>query len=286
MTTQTVYFPADMAFTLHAAQYQRILAIIKGLRGDVYGECVRENILYEVARHSSSKASCMSGISMQCINCRMPDERAVHNLIAVLRIDYTVVHGQSPGVYIIQIQQLCKPGMILLETTVLPREMWRLRRPIFDVDSLASNASSLYSWPLAVESNAGDKTLQILCRIYARRFALNVLDGTGPVVVSAIQRAMSLIDKGWIMDEDARGEGKGWIVTRGLVPGPASPARRATNDVCAICHEPLLPSDCVVTLQCKHAFHGFCNAKEQEGGICAWLKDSLTCPFCRCRISA
>ena len=272
-----VYCPPCISQHAHTSHAKRIISVIKAVRGEVYGECVR-NMLHVDAQNKSPPA-------ITRIHCRVNDRHIAHILVTLLGVDYKVAGTNvssdfSEGTYIIRMSAPCDPGVITLDITTMPRNMWRLDRPSFDIDTLASNSQSLYVYTVPSPGDPAHPIDVILSRVMSKKFALLHHDSTGKKTAIALKHAVDLVASGWIMDDRVLGA-RGWLASfwkdvRLIRRNPI-----AISDECSICQEKFRASDIVVVLPCSHAFHGFCDQKHCTGGICTWVETNASCPCCR-----
>ena len=260
----SAYCPPCMSFPARAVQFKRIVGVIKALRGEIYGKSVRDMISVDLPYSNKNQ------YVMDSIKCRFADMKSVYTLISILRVDYTVLDDSDDGIFIVQL----KPNSsIRLETTTILRNMWRLDRPSFDVDGLASNNTSMFVYTLPTPFDPADNMTVILSRILNQKFSLAVIDATNKRTAVTVVEAIRMVQSGWTMDNKMLGP-RSWIAStwKNLV--------EMKSDECSICQERFGPADIVIALPCSHVFHGFCD-KTQKGGICRWLQDNSSCPCCR-----
>jgi hypothetical protein len=163
-----------------------------------------------------------------------------------------------------------------------PKNLWKMQRPIFDVDSLACNNHGIYVWPYGSLHDAHtDRIGTIMNRIFRMTFSLYPSSSRkdNECTIEAIQSAIHMVRCGWTMvKEDS--DKTAWNIAR------------HTNSVadmcCAICQETFIADEVVVRLACGHCFHASCHRREGEveaGGLCEWLRRSNACPCCRQEMS-
>ncbi|PNH02719.1 hypothetical protein TSOC_011271 [Tetrabaena socialis] len=272
-------------------KFKRIIAVIKALKGDVYGSCVRDIIQYDSHIFGRSEQPPPAN-TMGTIQCRLSDRSQLSTTLSILRIDYDVTSIDSldytEGLFRVRLKAPCSPGVVTLHVTTMVRNLWRLQRPLFDVDTLASGNASIFIYTLPTPNDATDAVSSIMVRILARRFSLIHMDMTHKRLAYTVGEAIKLVNDGWCMDDSALGS-RSWLAARWADlkhPNSSHETQRPVcSDVCSICQEAFTASDVALLLPCSHAFHGFCDRKQGTGGISRWLEDNLTCPCCRQLVS-
>lgn len=294
------YDPVRAGQEARVFQFKRLVSLIKALRGEVYGECVRDLLLLV---SDANQESCM----LDRIRCRMGCRAMAQTLLSVMRVDFHVqcvnYIDSVEASYRVYLSGPAAPQTIQLDVTTMSYSMWRLQRLNFDVDNLASSSRSLFVWSLfgsnpmstaqvhcteARPSNPGH-LIETLARIHQRRFSL-LGEGSCTIHLDALMGAIDMVQSGWTHDSSRSGNWDIWIMAAPEVPTLDVPTPDVpTLDVpapdaptCAICQDPLKQGDCVVRLPCKHVFHGHCDAANKRGGICQWLRINGSCPYCRC----
>jgi hypothetical protein len=263
-----------------AAHINRVASVIKVFRGDISGEFVFDGVVTGNAA------------SVRNIECRLPIE-AVHLLVPILRMDYTVTLDNTPSSdlpgkhrYIVWIP--ARPCFIPLHLHIyaLSRRAWRPCKTAFDIDLLAVDTDHVYlrHIPLVMRG-VNDRIAILISRVRQRKFAL-LESGAG-----AMRRAIQMVASGgWYMDDTIRGPA-GWVVGRweNMLRNPSTIRRSVVvrdplskYDVCALCQEAFAYDDVVVNLACNHNFHGNCTS---SSGLCNWLDRNDTCPCCRKNVS-
>ena len=246
---------ARMMEQAHAIKFKRIMGLIKAMHGEVYGACVRDVILDDPT-------------AMKEIKCRFKDKRSVYTLIAVLRVDYPLT-DQTDEVTEGAFTCAC----IRVHVTTMVKHMWMIDRPIFDVDALASTTTSIFVYTLPTPN---DCVTTIMSRVMKKRFALFQGDSTKRRTVLAVDAALDLVSRGWVMDYKILGP-RSWLASTWK---DLFNTRLISSDRCTICQERFKDADLVVSLPCTHVFHGRCS-REDDNGICKWLVDKDSCPNCR-----
>jgi hypothetical protein len=285
----------------HAAEFKRIIAVVKALRGEIYGECVRDVLTYDALRAAGVDSIPQS--LMRVVRARFNDPRARHSLVAVLRIDHVVVEDDDPGNNAASLVVHLRPPaggsgtMTLSQTPCCQsqqsqhiaivinddiRTMWRARRPSFDIDCLASTRTSTYVYTLPSPYDPPNLIDTIVHRIMMRRFCLAQLGPSVQQTSRAARDALDLVRSGWTMDDSYMGAlNRSWVAAMWC----NVPRARSCTDECTICQERFMPSDAVIVLPCGHVFHGFCDQKYCTGGLCSWLDGNSTCPCCRRQVA-
>ena len=265
-------------FATQASHFKRVVAVIKSLGGDVYGSCIRDVLEYD------ARVKVTAWPTLSAIKCRFNSVKSIHALVSVLKVDYALnqdVNAVASDLttLVIKLPAPCDPGAIRVDATTVVRYMWRLERPSFDVDTLASNSTALFVYTLPTPNEPSDAISTTLFRINTRKFSLFQLDPTAKRTASIVAEAIALIANGWEMDDATLGP-RGWIAAAwNDMHDIRKIKRKVCGDECAICQERFKPSDIVVALPCTHAFHGRC--ENETGGLCEWLEDKSTCPVCR-----
>lgn len=248
--------------------------MIKALRGDIYGESVRDIIQCDALM--SAKPTTL----LRSIKCRFQDGRQVLALVSVLRVDYHVHQtGNCDDEIIVTLNGTCESmhGRICIQPTTILRNLWRLIRPTFDVDTLACNHNSIYVYTVTTPNEPVDNISAVMSRILSKRFSLLHLDIKN--TPTAIPDAIRMVHNGWSMDAKVLGP-KSWIVSTW------KDVQGMRSNECTICQESFRPTDIVVCLPCSHAFHGYCDQKYCLGGLCKWLEENTSCPCCRRTVCA
>lgn len=273
---------------VHALQFKRIASVAKALKGEIYGESVRDMLAYDFQAATLVPQSFGSGLGT--LRVRFDDIRSWYSFLSVLRVDYKVTpapasesasgeesHEPREAVTV-SLSPPSHPGTLRIVLSDEPRVAWRTRRPCFDVDALACNRTGVYLYTTMTphDALAGAGIAGVLGRIYARRFCLTAVDPTPRETARAAKRAVALVRAGWTMDDAWLGA-KSWLAAH----WKDVPKERVCSEECSICQERFLPHDVAVVLPCQHAFHGFCDQKYCAGGICTWLTDNASCPCCR-----
>lgn len=281
---------------VHAHHFRRIMTIIKSFRGSVYGPCIRDLLQHDANVHEAGQ--------MKEIHCHFNDRSLISMLLSLLRVDYRVSYlNTTPCDYADDCYQIAcidctegcvdgehrKPVNINLKICTLPRNMWKMEGPAFDVDSLASSANAMYVYTLPTMLSPADPVGTLISRILAKRFSLVKADATETKTVAAINYAADMVLNGWQMDDVVLGR-RSWIVCRWQDVLKRYRGRVCGGGECSICQEQFRVTDIVLMLPCSHAFHCYCSDKcptthESRGGICKWIELNDSCPYCRRPIS-
>lgn len=296
-----------MSLQTRASHFRRVLMTIKACRGDVYGQCVRDMLQYDaVASQSDPNVMRLPFEShrtfMRQIRCRLNDRTLLNTLLMVLRVDYCVTFAPSVTldvrddetmvddlVYNISFGHEPEQIQVTLHVCTMFRNMWRLQRPAFDVDMLASSGTSIYVYTSPSMYSPADQVGTVLSRVFAKRFAPVNPDATAKSMAMAVVAAADMVLDGWTMDNTVLGgrHQQHWAVCQWKDVIPRYGAQRVKGDECSICQERFRHADVVLLLPCSHAFHCHCSGKrDSSDGICRWIQLNDSCPCCRKNISS
>ncbi|PNH12595.1 hypothetical protein TSOC_000461 [Tetrabaena socialis] len=251
--------------------------MIKALKGEVYGAGVRDIIQYD-AMTTKTPLPIMSDIK-----CRFKEVYWVRALYALMRVDYDIIHPEARDYtdwcFRVRLRPPCFPGAITIHVTTMVRNLWRLERPFFDVDTLASNSLAIYVYTPPTPNEPLDTVTSTMSRILAKRFSLFQIDTSNKRISQAIAEAVQMVQNGWIMDDHTLGA-RSWIACPWKdVKKPRIGSEKP--DVCSICQDTFTLHDIVISLPCAHSFHGFCDQTHKKGGVVKWLEENPACPCCR-----
>jgi hypothetical protein len=330
--------PPSLRKEFQAADFRRIVDIVKATGGEVYGAGVRDLLL--LLSSTSDSTSVPPLLNMQKIHCRYADNNRISILLSLLKMDYVLTSTMNimdvnisircrkatamtrvgpPPHHPTATTSLLPAAMITIHVSSLPRKLWRMQRPRFDVDILACNSKGIYAWPIPVNGQELD-VADVMSRIHARSFSvLPQWNSMTSSVAMTLQESIEMVNAGWTMTyrsattiTEAAAAAAAAVASAAAATngGSSSSANGNNNDgekeeacfkepivfrwtsscsssgasatECGICQEAFQAKSVVVRLPCRHVFHGYCDAtRPQAGGICKWFERSLTCPFCR-----
>lgn len=265
---------------------------IKAFDGDIFGGAIRDyktlNIPY-----------------VKDVNCRI-DTILLNVFIQTLHIHFEVVESplEIDGRFVLINKKLRvalkdnKNVATCINIVIMSRVEW-LRLPCdFDVNILAENASSLFVRSSYVPLNRFvDKLGYITKRINDMVFAQleSTSNKTPDEINYIVDRAVSLVDGGWTMDDNILGK-EGFVVntwkafvtdTKNIRTSYDSAKLKLTTShrECSLCNEEFEASDIVINTCCNHNFHWDKQKYNQSNGcrgLSEWVNVGKTsCPLCR-----